>query len=287
MPRRARDELARSETAAWCGRGASPRGAPSRWATRVAFDAADLERVERETKRRSGRTLDARAPPGVGRAPEARLPDVRDEREPNPNPSNPPRRRREPPPREPSPCGGRSPRRRRRDVPARGEGARTRAAAREPRSPGRTPTSATPSAAAPSRASTSRPRRSDERRASRRGLANDARTRGRGGRRSFRRVPPVGAAGGSGSSSRSGVGSFFPRPPRVTVGDGRGLPRARGIPSGGREREGRSEGRPRDRGERDHAAVRGRARRTTVATPAAAARARNRPAARLVEEAEL
>ena len=61
VPRRARDELARSETAAWCGRGASPRGSPSRWATRVAFDAADLERVERETKRRSGRTLDARA----------------------------------------------------------------------------------------------------------------------------------------------------------------------------------------------------------------------------------
>ena len=26
VPRRARDELARSETAAWCGRGASPRG---------------------------------------------------------------------------------------------------------------------------------------------------------------------------------------------------------------------------------------------------------------------
>ena len=293
VPRRARDELARSETAAWCGRGASPRGAPSRWATRVAFDAADLERVERETKRRSGRTLDARAlAPAWAALLKRDFPTSATNANPNPNPSNPPpgddeSRRREN-------------RRRAEDDPL--DDARATYLARAARERGRV---------AAARAALARAY-ADERDAKRRGavarvnlappakrratslatssLANDARTRGRGGRGVF--VPPRPAPsaprGGSGSSSRSGVGSSSSRDrlaSRLGMGAGfRGRGGSRAAVESARvvRRVDRATGASATtRRFADGRVV------TTIATPAAAVRARNRPAARLVEEAEL
>ena len=300
VPRRARDELARSETAAWCGRGASPRGSPSRWATRVAFDAADLERVERETKRRSGRTLDARAlAPAWAALLKRDFPTTSaTNANANPNPSNPPpgddeSRRRE------------NNRRRAEDDPL--DDARATYLARAARERGRV---------AAARAALARAY-ADERDAKRRGavacvnlappakrratslatsslatssLANDARTRGRGGRGVL--VPPRPAPsaprGGSGSSSRSGVGSSSSRDRLASrLGMGAGF-RGRG---GSRAAvESARVVRRVDRATGASATTRrfagGRV-VTTIATPAAAVRARNRPAARLVEEAEL
>jgi hypothetical protein len=299
VPRRARDELARSETAAWCGRGASPRGSPSRWATRVAFDAADLERVERETKRRSGRTLDARAlAPAWAALLKRDFPTTSaTNANANPNPSNPPpgddeSRRRE------------NNRRRAEDDPL--DDARATYLERAARERGRV---------ASARAALARAY-ADERDAKRRGavarvnlappakkrratslatslatsrLANDARTRGRGGRGVL--VPPrpaPSAPRGSGSSSsQSGVGSSSRDRLASRLGMGAGF-RGRG---GSRAAvESARVVRRVDRATGASATTRrfagGRV-VTTIATPAAAARARNRPAARLVEEAEL
>jgi hypothetical protein len=306
VPRRARDELARSETAAWCGRGASPRGSPSRWATRVAFDAADLERVERETKRRSGRTLDARAlAPAWAALLKRDFPTSATNANANPNP-NPSPGDDESRPRENN-------RRRAEDDPlddARADDplddARATYLARAARERGRV---------ASARAALARAY-ADERDAKRRGavarvnlappaakrratslatslatsrLANDARTRGRGGRGVF--VPPRPAPsaprGSSGSSSQSGVGSSSRDRLASRLGMGAGF-RGRG---GSRAAvESARVVRRVDRATGASATTRrfagGRV-VTTIATPAAAVRARNRPAARLVEEAEL
>ena len=294
VPRRARDELARSETAAWCGRGASPRGSPSRWATRVAFDAADLERVERETKRRSGRTLDARAlAPAWAALLKRDFPTSATNANANPNP-NPPPGDDESRPRENH--------RRAEDDPL--DDARATYLARAARERGRV---------ASARAALARAY-ADERDAKRRGavarvnlappakrratslatslatssLANDARTRGRGGRGVL--VPPrpaPSAPRGSGSSSQSGVGSSSRDRLASRLGMGAGF-RGRG---GSRAAvESARVVRRVDRATGASATTRrfagGRV-VTTIATPAAAVRARNRPAARLVEEAEL
>ena len=274
--RRARAE----RTAAWCGRGASPRS-PSSWATRVAFDAADLERVERETKRRSGRTLDARAlAPAWAALLKRDFPTSATNANANPNP----------------PPGDDESRphenhRRAEDDPL--DDARATYLARAAIERGRVASARAALARAyaderdakrraAARASTSRPRRSDERRASRRVSRRVLRTREHADAAGGSRSAAVPSAPRGSGLLQSGVGSSSRDRLASRLGMGAG-PAGAGIRAAV---EARVVGGSTVRPGRRPAAVRGWARRRRRGA-AAAARARNRPAARVVEEAEL